>query len=49
MRTATLVTVLALFAPIARAQPIDVSNDSITCKTVFGVASVTPALLSRPP
>ena len=45
MRTAAMVTFLVSFAPVAGAvQPIDVSNDSITCNTLNGVASIAPPL-----
>jgi hypothetical protein len=45
MRAATL-TLLAALTPIpGQAQPIDVSNDSISCNTSFGTASISPALV----
>ena len=46
MRAAARIVSLVLLVPIAGwAQKIDVSNDSITCNTVFGTASIQPPLL----
>ena len=45
MRARGVVAFVVLLAPMAwGAEKIDVSNASITCKTVIGIASITPAL-----
>jgi hypothetical protein len=45
MKAAARIASVILLVPIAGwAQKIDVSNDSITCNTVFGTASINPPL-----
>ena len=47
MKAAARIASVMLLVPIAGwAQKIDVSNDSITCNTVFGTASMNPPLVT---
>ena len=45
MRVAALVILVSLAPIIGWAEKIDVSNHSITCNTMIGIASIKPSLL----